>query len=92
MIIRISGDAQYEIDDSVLDELNAVDDDLETAVKARDHERFSRELIRLLALVRDSGERLDAGHLVPSDLILPPDDSSLPELAGELSIHGLIPG
>jgi hypothetical protein len=91
MIIRISGDAQYKINSRVLDEHNAADDDLEAAVKARDHERFRRALSRLLALVRDTGERLDVEHLAPSDLILPPDDISLHELAGELSIHGLIP-
>jgi len=92
MIIRISGDAQYKINDSVLDELNAVDDDLEAAVKARDDERFGIALSRLLGLVRDNGERLDTAHLAPSDLILPPDDISPAELAGELSIDGLIPG
>jgi len=92
MIIRISGDAQYRVDDSILDELNAIDDDLEAAVMAGDHEGFGRELRRLFALVRDSGERLDVEHLAPSAVILPPEDISLAELAGELSVDGLIPG
>lgn len=87
MIIRISGDGQYQIDKSVLDQVNAVDEDLEDAVQARDQERFSR----LLAFVREVGERLDADHLAPSELILPPDDISLAEIAGELSTDGLIP-
>ena len=92
MIIRISGDRQYQIDEAILDRINAVDDDLEVAVRAGDAEGFRRELECLLALVRDAGEPLGAGHLGPSDLILPPDDISLPELAGELSTDGLIPG
>ncbi len=91
MIIRISGDGQYEIDDTILDRLNTVDDELEDAVQARDEERFGRELGRLLALVREAGDRLGAEHLAASDLILPPDDVSLREIAGELSIDGLIP-
>ena len=91
MIIRISGDGQYQIDGSVLDQINAVDEDLEDAMQARDQERFSRELSRLLTLVRDGGERLDADHLAPSELILPPEDISLAEIAGELSTDGLIP-
>ena len=91
MIIRIFGDAQYRVDDGVLDQINAVDDDLEAAVQAGDQERFSRELKHLMALVRDTGERLDADHLAPSELILPPDDISLQEIAGGMSTDGLIP-
>ncbi len=91
MIIRISGDGQYRIDESVLDRLNAVDDELERAVQAGNRERFGHELGRLLALVRDAGERLEADHLAPSDLILPPDDISLAEIDGALSTDGLIP-
>ncbi len=90
MIIRISGDAQYQTDDTILSKLNAVDDDLENAVRAGDEERFHRDLARLLALVRDTGEKLGHDHLAPSDLILPPDDISLTELASEPAIHGLI--
>jgi len=91
MIIRISGDGQYLLDESALAKINAADDDLEEAVAAGDEERFGRELSRLLALVRDGGERLDDDHLAPSELILPPDDISLAELAGQLSTDGLIP-
>ncbi len=91
MIIRISGDGQYQINESVLDQINAVDVDLEDAVQAGDQERSSRELRRLLAIVRDAGERLGDDHLAPSELILPSDDSSLAEIAGDLSTDGLIP-
>jgi len=79
------------VNKGVLDQLNAVHDDLEDAMQAGDQERFSRELSRLLALVRDVGERLDADHLAPSELILPPEDISLAEIAGELSTDRLIP-
>jgi len=91
MIIRISGDGQYEIDERTLGQLNAVDDDLEDAVQAGDGERFSRELGRLLTLVRGAGVRCDSNHLAPSELILPPDDITLAQLAGELSTDGLVP-
>jgi len=91
MIIRISGDGQYEVDEGVLAKVSAVDEDLEDAVQAGDEARFSREFGRLLALVRDGGERLADDHLAPSELILPPDDISLVEI-GEVSTDGLIPG
>ena len=92
MIIRISGDGQYEVDDAVRGPLNVVDDDLEAAVRAGDLQRFDRELASMLALVRDAGQRLGAEHLGPSDIILPADDTSLRELAEGLSTDGLFPG
>jgi hypothetical protein len=91
MIIRVSGDGQYRIDDVVLDRLNAIDNDVEAAIGDQDEERFGRELGRMVNLVRDSGERLDDDHLGPSDLILPPDDITMAELAGGLSTDGLVP-
>ena len=91
MIVRISGEAQYRIGEGLLDELNAVDDELDEAVEAGDEERFRYELERLLSLVREAGEPMPAEHLGPSDLILPPGDISMRELAGALSTEGLIP-
>ena len=91
MIIRISGDAQYDVDDGELERLEAIDDAIEEAVQAGDAPRFRRELERLLALVRDAGRVLATDELVASDLILPPDDVTLGELAGGLTTEGLIP-
>ena len=91
MIIRISGDGQYQVDARVLDQINAVDEDLEDAMQTGDRDRFDRELSRLLALVRDGGERLDADHLAPSELTLPPEGITLAEMAGALASDGLIP-
>ena len=54
--------------------------------------RASAELFaELLGLVR-GGERLDEAHLGPSDVILPPPDTSLEEAAAEFTGEGLIPG
>lgn len=91
MIIRISGDGQYQVDDDMLDQLNAADDALQEAVHARDQERFAQELKRLMALVRGAGRRLDDDHLKPSDVILPPDDVTLDEVADGLPTEGLLP-
>ena len=91
MIIRISGEGQYRVDEDVLGELNAVDELVEEAVQAEDEDRFARELSRLLALVRRMGEPLEADDLCPSELILPPGDITLREIAGELATEGLIP-
>lgn len=91
MIIRISGDGQYEVAETVLSRLNVIDDDLKDAVEAGDEDRFGHELGRLVSLVREAGTRLADDHLGGSDVILPPEDISLAELAGDLSTDGLIP-
>jgi len=91
MIIRISGDGQYEVAETVVSRLNAIDEDVEDAVEAGDEDRFGRDLGRLLSLVREAGTRLPDDHLGASGLILPPEDISLAELAGELSTDGLVP-
>ena len=91
MIIRISGDRQYEIEDDEIARLNAIDEAIEDAVQAGDEDRFRNELDRLLSLVRELGRPLAPDELAPSGLILPPEDVSLEELRGGLSTEGLIP-
>ena len=91
MIVRISGEAQYEVSESVIGELNLIDEELERAVEAADESGFHEQLERMLSRVRESGIPLAADELVGSDLILPPDDISLSEIAGALSTDGLIP-
>lgn len=91
MIIRISGDAQYDVDDGELARLEAIDDAIEEAIQAADEEAFRRELDRLVEHVRRLGRPLAVDELAPSDLILPPEDATLSELAGGLSPDGLIP-
>ena len=91
MIIRISNEAQYEVPDTALDDLNAIDSELEAAVVAEDEDAFRRELGRLLGLVRERGVVVDDDFLGPSSLILPPADMALSEIAGAISATGLIP-
>ena len=91
MIIRISGDAQYDVDDGELARLEAIDDAIEEAIQAADEEAFRRELDRLVEHVRRLGRPLAVDELAPSDLILPPEDATLSELAAGLSPDGLIP-
>jgi hypothetical protein len=47
---------------------------------------------RLLGHIRTEGERLAPDDLRPSDVLLPPADSSLAEAARELRAVELIPG
>ncbi len=92
MIIRIFGEGQYELPERALGRLHELDADTESAVSARDSERFHDAYDRLLKHVRTEGTRLRPDDLRPSDLLLPPADSSVIEVARELQALDLIPG
>ena len=92
MIVRISGEGQFRVDDVAADELNRLDAQLEAAVDAGDEEGFKAALLALLAEVRTHGSPLPPDSLEPSELILPPPDSSMAEVSKMLTDEGLIPG
>ena len=92
MIVRISGEGQFSIDDAATSELNRLDSELETAVNRNDEAAFTAALHGLLEQVRARGSALPADTLEPSDLILPPEDASMDEVREMLTEEGLIPG
>ena len=92
MIVRISGEGQFSIDDVATAELNRLDSELEAAVNRNDEAAFSAALHGLLDQVRAQGSALPADTLEPSDLILPPEDASMDEVREMLTEEGLIPG
>lgn len=92
MIVRILGEGQLEVDSADLPALNALDDDVTGAVEAGDEDGFRAALSALLGKVREVGSPLEDGTLVPSELVLPSADASLPEVRALLTDEGLIPG
>jgi hypothetical protein len=92
MIIRIMGEGQVSVDDSLAAELNVLDEKLEAAVKVGDPPAFHAALGTLLAKVRAVGSPLAADILQSSDLILPPADATVDEVKSLLNEDGLIPG
>ena len=92
MIVRISGEGQFSIDDAATAELNRLDSELEAAVNRGDEAAFTAALHGLLDQVRARGSALPADTLEPSDLILPPEDASMDEVREMLTEEGLIPG
>lgn len=92
MIVRISGEGQFSIDDMATAELNRLDSELEAAVNRNDEAAFTAALHGLLDQVRAQGSALPADTLEPSDLILPPEDASMEEVRELLTEEGLIPG
>jgi hypothetical protein len=91
MIIRILGEGQYDVADDQIDELNALDDRLLTAVEADDAVAFAPALRALLESVRRIGKPMAQDALVPSELVLPAADTDLARVRALLSDEGLIP-
>jgi hypothetical protein len=92
MIIRILGEGQLAVDDSLTAELNELDAKLEAAVSSGDEDAFRPVLAQMLARVRAAGTPVPADSLEASDVILPYSDASMDDVRGLLSEDGLIPG
>lgn len=92
MIVRILGEGQYDVPDSALDQLNALDAAVEAAVEAADQQAFEAALPALLDGVRAVGVEHALDALDESDLILPPADATIDEVRTMLTDEGLIPG
>jgi hypothetical protein len=94
VIVRVLGEGQYAVDDSHADLLNGLDSGLERAVESADEAAFRAALGDLLSQVRTLGERLPDEALVPSDALLPGEDSTLDDVRAMLAdtTEGLIPG
>jgi PspAA-like protein len=92
MIVRISGEGQFEVPEGHVEELNRLDEDLTKAVDADDEGQFKAALEALLTSIRSAGEELPADYIGPSDLVLPSPDSSIHEVREVLGDEGLIPG
>ena len=92
MIVRILGEGQFDVADSELDRLNALDSALEAAVAAGDEAAFTTALVDLLAGVRAVGTPHPEDSLDVSDIVLPHEGASLAEVQEMLEDDGLIPG
>ena len=91
MIVRLMGEGQYTIDDSVREKLNALDDEAMEALEANDEERLDSKLQEMWDVVQSGGEPLPADDLTPSDVLIPPADLTLEETRELFQEEGLIP-
>ena len=91
MIVRISGEGQYELPDDQRDRLNELDDAVVASCGSDDEAAFKQQFEQLIEFVVSQGRPLDDDDLVGSDVIVPPRDTSLAEAKHEFSGEGLIP-
>jgi len=80
VIVRILSEGQYELAESQIAPLDALDQELMAALDAGDETAFNDALSRLLARVRSEGTPVPADRFVPSDLALPHESTSLAEV------------
>jgi hypothetical protein len=79
VIIRILNDGQFELDDAAVAALDPLDSGLEKAIAGDDEAVYAKALTALIDAVHASGSRLDPATILPSDLAVPPADSTLAE-------------
>ena len=91
MIVRISGEGQYELADDKKDKLNELDNVVVASCDADDEAAFKQHFEALLEFVVSEGRPVPDDELVTSDVIVPPRDTSLAEAKADFSADGLIP-
>jgi hypothetical protein len=91
VIVRISNEGQYRVEDALQGRLNDLDDAAVAAVSAGDEDAFHASFEELLHVVRTEGAALGDDELGASDIILPPADISFVEAGEEFTGDGLIP-
>jgi hypothetical protein len=91
MIVRISGEGQFDLPDSDASRLNELENVVIAAVDAGDEGGYGPAFKELLDYVRASGRAVPDDELEGSDVILPPSDTSLAEAAADFTGEGLIP-
>jgi PspA-Associated protein len=91
VIVRISNEGQYRLDDGLHVRLNELDGAAVAAVEAGDEDKFHEAFEELLQVVRSEGTALGDDELEASEVILPPADLSFVEAGEEFTGDGLIP-
>jgi hypothetical protein len=91
VIVRLLGEGQFRVDDSLIGRLNELDTEVEKAVAAGDERALWSGLQALADAVREHGVKLADDDLSPSDAVIPPEDLSLEEAQELLQNEGFIP-
>jgi hypothetical protein len=92
VIVRLmGGGGQFRVDESLLAQLNELDDQAVAALEQNDETELDARLDEMAELVRSSGEQLPDDDLSASDIVIPPSDLTLEETRRLLSDDGLIP-
>jgi hypothetical protein len=92
MIVRVQGSGQYRLEDGAVAGLNKLDSQLLDAVQKHDEQAVTATLYKMIAYVQTEGQPIPHDEVMPSDVILPPDNLTYDEIVAVLKEDGLIPG
>jgi PspAA-like protein len=91
VIVRLMGEGQYRVDDSILEELHELDERATAAADAEDEDTLDHALEQMFELVKSKGTPLGDDEVFPSDALVPPSDLTLEETKELMSDEGFIP-
>ncbi len=91
MIIRIIGDNQYDVPDSLIEQLNHIDNRIVELIENNDEDEFKNALKEMIQTVREKGSQLDIEIIKESELIIPPEDLTFEEAKKIFKGEGIIP-
>jgi hypothetical protein len=94
VIVRILGLGQFRLEADDLPAVEAADDAVEAAIAAGDDRALRVAISDLIDVIVETGDPVPDQEIVPSDVVVPPADSTLEDLAsiGADGEEGLIPG
>ena len=91
MIVRLMGEGQWRIDESLRQRLNELDEESLAALESGDEAALDAKLEQMWALVKTEGQQLPPEDLSSSDVVIPPTDLTLDETRQLFEGEGLIP-
>jgi hypothetical protein len=91
VIVRLMGEGQYRVGEDLMQRLNELDEQAQSAADAEDEPGLDRVLDEMWQAVRADGERLPDDDISPSDAAIPPSDLTLEETKQLFSEEGFIP-
>lgn len=92
MIIRILGEGQFRLDDSLVQKINKIDNQIVDHVSKGKKTEYVQDLANLISTIKELAEPVDPVDILPSDIIIPPSDLSFEEARKVFCDEGLIKG
>lgn len=77
IIIRITGDAVYEVPAALKPSLDSLDEQLEDSINKNDQEAFTSCAEQLIQMIHSMGKELSPDDLRPCDLVVPSHDMTI---------------
>lgn len=91
MIVRILGEGQFNVAEVEQDRLQGFDEDIETAVEAKDEAGLHDALLALRSFIVEHGSPVGDDFLGKSDIVVPYPDADIADIEALLTDDGLIP-